>query len=59
MFFHRDFDENTAKRNWRGLLELLLRNLYAISGNSGSEKFVIEAFMRKLFDGLRGCLSMI
>jgi hypothetical protein len=59
MFVHRDFDEKTAKRNWTGLLKLLLRNLCATSGNSGSEESFIEAFMRKLFDGLRGYLSMI
>jgi hypothetical protein len=59
MFVHRDYDEKIAKRNWTGLLKLLLRNLCATSGNSGSEESVIEAFMRKLVDGLRGYLSMI
>ena len=59
MFVHRDFDEKTAKRNWTGMFELLLRSLCAVSGNLRSEDAVIEAVMRKMFDGLRGCSSTI
>jgi hypothetical protein len=59
MCVHRDFDEKTAKGNWTEMFELLLRNLFAVSGNSRSGDSVIEAIMRKMFDGLRGCRSTI
>ena len=55
MFVHRDFNTKSAKKNWTGMFELLLRNLCAVSGNSRLEDSVIEAVMRKMFDGLRGC----